>query len=222
MEEMIADMLKKQEAKFDAFFQSQAESLKIMEVQIRQLTYNAQSFIPQEILPLSSDIEEDMWNQENCNDTIMGKEAEPYIETEMSIQEPEQTEPRIDLETLPFIECIHEDVVDQGVRQEQLCEHIENLMRQMDTSQHGEASIIDTAYELDRMTQPFQVKHPIRPPDGPFFYSRLPKYKSLKKVVGAQSSENLYLPSHVWKRRLNSNAHGTILSRTSKATLKPP
>ena len=95
-------MLKKQEAKFDAFFQNQAESLKTMETQIRQLTNNL-SYMPQGTLPLSSDIEEGSWNQENCNDIIMGKEAEPYIETEMSIQEPEQTEPRIDLETLSFI-----------------------------------------------------------------------------------------------------------------------
>ena len=113
-------------------------------------------------------------------------------------------------------------MVEKGINQEQLCEHIENLLVQEDTPQYREVSIINTAYELDKMIQPFQVKHPTRPYDGSFFYPRLPKYKSLKNVAGAQSSENLYLPSHVWKRRLNCNAHGTILSRTSKATLKPP
>lgn len=41
----------------------------------------------------------------------MGRETEPYIETEISIQELDQIESRIDLETPLFIECIYDEIV---------------------------------------------------------------------------------------------------------------
>ena len=119
-----------------------------------------------------------------------------------------------------FRKYIYEEVVEQELWQEHMCEFIENLMTQWDTSHHRKVSIMDTTHKLDRMARSFKVKHRMRPHDSLSFLSIPYRAKRLKKM--AFSAKEFYLPPHFFlNRRLNSNTHGIILSKTSKVTLKP-